>query len=395
MNAEIVSIGTELLLGEITDTNATWIARQLRDIGVNLYYVTVVGDNLERITATLRQSLERSDLVITTGGLGPTVDDMTRQAVAAATGQELVFYDELLAQIQARFEKFGTPMTENNRQQAYAPADAILVENPVGTAPCYIVESEQGIILSLPGVPREMKFLMEHNILPYLREKTGLPAIIKARVLRTAGIGESMVDDLISEFMTAANPTVGLAAHSGQTDIRITARATSESEADALISPIEIAIRQKVGKFIFGIDKDSLEETLARFLQEQAIKIVVCEAGTNGTLETLFQQFSENGVKAVVNYPNVSTLQADMGILDLPLGEVARQAVNTVCQRYGVSVGMVVLYRPDGTAALAINTPRKSHGRELNLGSEDEAVRWAIRWGLGYIWRYLREESNS
>ena len=220
MNAEIVSIGTELLLGEIIDTNSTHIARTLRDIGVNIFYMTSVGDNEQRITDTLKRGLSRSDLIITTGGLGPTVDDVTRQAVAAATNRGLEFHQSLLDQIAERFARFGSRMSENNRQQAYLPENAILIENPVGTAPCYIVESDKGIIISLPGVPREMKFLLSETVIPYLQNKMGDAKIIKALVLKTAGIGESHLDEKIADLMTSANPTVGLAAHIGQTDIR-------------------------------------------------------------------------------------------------------------------------------------------------------------------------------
>jgi molybdenum cofactor synthesis domain-containing protein len=153
MNAEVVSTGTELLLGEIVDTNSAYIARQLRDIGVNLYCITMVGDNRERIADAIRASLARADVVITTGGLGPTVDDMTRQAVADATDRDLEFHPELLEQIAERFRQLNAPMSENNRIQAYIPARAVPVYNRLGTAPCYI-EAEQGTVISLPGVPR-------------------------------------------------------------------------------------------------------------------------------------------------------------------------------------------------------------------------------------------------
>jgi nicotinamide-nucleotide amidase len=156
MNAEIVSIGTELLLGEIHDTNATYLAQQMKDIGLNLYYRTTVGDNEQRISDVLRLALSRAEIVITTGGLGPTVDDMTRQSVAAAVGQSLTFRPELMEQIAARFASFKTRMTENNRLQAMLPERAIPIENPVGTAPGFIVETERGMIISLPGVPHEM-----------------------------------------------------------------------------------------------------------------------------------------------------------------------------------------------------------------------------------------------
>ena len=237
MQAEIVTIGTELLLGKIVDTNAAYIARQLATIGLDLYYKTTVGDNEGRITLVLQQSLARSDVVITSGGLGPTVDDVTRQAVARAAGQELVLDEKLLAQIEARFARHGFTMSENNRRQAYIPQGAIPIENPVGTAPAFIVETEQGLIVSLPGVPRELKHLMETRVIPFLREKlqTG-QLIIKSKTLRTCGIGESTVDSRIGDLMRSSNPTVGLAAHPGQTDVRITAKAENEAQADRLIA---------------------------------------------------------------------------------------------------------------------------------------------------------------
>ena len=178
MQAEIVTIGTELLLGKIVDTNAAYIAQQLATIGLDLYYKTTVGDNEGRITSVLQQALARSDVVITSGGLGPTVDDVTRQAVARAAGRELVLDEKLLAQIEARFARHGFTMSENNRRQAYIPQGAIPIENPVGTAPAFIVETEQGLIVSLPGVPRELKYLMETQVIPFLREKLQMGQVI-------------------------------------------------------------------------------------------------------------------------------------------------------------------------------------------------------------------------
>jgi competence/damage-inducible protein CinA-like protein len=174
MHAEIIATGSELLLGEVVDTNSTYIARRLREIGLNLYYKTVVGDNEQRMEEALRIALNRSDVIITTGGLGPTVDDVTRTAVARAVDRELIFSAELLTQIQTRFRAYGVPMGENNRRQAYIPQDASPIENPVGTAPSFIVEHHDHLIISLPGVPREMEYLMEHAVLPYLKDRLQL-----------------------------------------------------------------------------------------------------------------------------------------------------------------------------------------------------------------------------
>src|SRR5215475_14219124 len=239
VNAEIVAIGTEILLGEITDTNSVHIARVLRDLGINLYFMTSVGDNEQRIADSIRIALSRADVVITCGGLGPTIDDMTRQAVATATDRGLTFHQTLLDAIAERFSGFRAQMTENNKRQAYLPDEATVIENPVGTAPSFIVEHHGHIVISLPGVPREMKFLMNEKVIPYLKERYKL-GVIKAKVLKTAGIGESLLDHEIgTTLLEMSNPTIGLAAHAGQVDVRITAKADTVSMADEMIASIE------------------------------------------------------------------------------------------------------------------------------------------------------------
>ena len=212
MNAEIVAIGSELLLGQIVDTNSAWMAQRLADLGVNLFYKTVVGDNPGRMSETLTQALERSDLVITSGGIGPTQDDLTREMVAQVTGRELVLNEHLLEQIRERFQRRGLIHTPNNEKQAYIPAGAIPVENPNGTAPAFIVEDPRGVIISLPGVPFEMKWLFEHEVVPFLQKKFGLSEIITYRVLKVADLGESSVDDRIGHLIAnSSNPHSGRA----------------------------------------------------------------------------------------------------------------------------------------------------------------------------------------
>jgi nicotinamide-nucleotide amidase len=283
-SAEIITIGTEILLGEIVDTNARYIARVLRDLGIDLYRKTTVGDNVKRIAQAIQGALELSDIVITTGGLGPTVDDPTREAVALALEVSTEFRPELWDQILARFRRFGRKPTENNKRQAYVPKGALAVENPVGTAPAFIMEIPDQVIISLPGVPREMEYLMQNAIVPYLRQHYALLGIIKARVLHTAGVGESQIDELIGDLETLSNPTVGLAAHSGQVDVRITAKASSETEADVMIQSIEEQVRQKLGKWIYGSDQDSLEEVALQAIGNKGWTLSVVEAGLGGHL---------------------------------------------------------------------------------------------------------------
>jgi nicotinamide-nucleotide amidase len=294
-SAEIISIGTEILLGEIVDTNAYFIARKLRDAGIDLYRKTTVGDNSGRIAQAIQQALERSDIIITTGGLGPTIDDATREGVAKALGVETEFHNELWEQIQARFKRFNRTPTENNKRQAYIPQGSIAVENPVGTAPSFIVENNSHTIISLPGVPREMEYLLEKVVLPYLRESYQIQGIIKARVLHTAGVGESQIDDLISDLEELQNPTIGLAAHSGQVDVRITAKADTEDQADKLINKVESEVRERLGKWIYGVDQDTLEEIALRAIKNRGWTLAVIETGLKGDLIRRLSKSAQSG----------------------------------------------------------------------------------------------------
>jgi competence/damage-inducible protein CinA-like protein len=283
-SAEIITIGTELLLGEIVDTNSAFLARSLRDAGIDLFRETTVGDNIRRIAQAIQQSLVRSDIVITTGGLGPTVDDPTREAVAIAAGVESEFRSDLWDQIKSRFQRLGRLPTDNNRRQAYVPKGAIAIENPVGTAPIFILEFQSHLIISLPGVPSEMEYLMQHNIIPYLRQHYDLHSVIKTRVLHTVGVGESQIDDLIGDLEELSNPTVGLAAHSGQVDVRITVKAESEDESAALITPIENSLRDRLGDSIYGTDQETLEEIALQSLTRNNWTLSIVEAGLCGYL---------------------------------------------------------------------------------------------------------------
>ncbi|HSB65369.1 MAG TPA: CinA family nicotinamide mononucleotide deamidase-related protein [Anaerolineales bacterium] len=281
-SAEIITIGTELLLGEIVDTNTSYIARKLRDSGIDLFRTTSVGDNVDRIAEVIQQSLERCEIVITTGGLGPTVDDPTREAVAEALGIGSEFRPELWEQIQARFARLGRAPTENNRRQAYIPQGALAFENPVGTAPIFVVEHQSKMIISLPGVPSEMEYLMTHTIIPFLQKQYNLRTVIKARVVHTVGAGESQIDDRIQDLERLTNPTVGLAAHSGQVDVRITVKADNDIVADQLIHPVETTLRSRLGDWIYGVDQETLEEVSLRSLTQNKWTLTVLEAGLGG-----------------------------------------------------------------------------------------------------------------
>jgi nicotinamide-nucleotide amidase len=394
MNVEIVAIGTEILLGEIVDTNSAYITRQLRDIGVNVYYLTTVGDNLERIAGAIRIALGRADVVITTGGLGPTVDDMTRQAVANATDRALEFRPELFEDIRERFRQFGARMSENNRVQAYIPARSIPVHNRLGTAPCFIVESDQGTVISLPGVPREMKDLMQVMVLPYLRERTGGKGIIKALVLRTAGIGESQVDARIADLETWSNPTVGLAAHTGQTDVRVTARADSEADADALIAQAETIIRERVGEYIYGTGSEPLEEAFVGLLREKGLKLAVSYNGPEP--KTVAARFGYEDVMLAHEYESdLAALLARLGRADADLsaldyGELAEAEARRLMDASGADVAIAYVTLDAGTGITAM-TREKSRTRRYGFGGANtDAPAWAGTWGISMAWHLVR-----
>ena len=293
MEAEIITIGTELLLGELVDTNTRYIARALREIGLDLYRTSTVGDNIDRIAEEVQASMQRADAVITTGGLGPTIDDPTREGIAKACGVETIFVPELWQQIEERFAGFGSVPTENNRRQAYIPAGAIPIENPVGTAPGFIVETDQSVAISLPGVPAEMQHLLVTDVIPYLKQRLGLQSIIKSRIVRTAGIGESMLDHKIEDLEKLHNPTVGLSAHPGRVDIRITAKAKTDQEADKMIARVEATLEQRIGRAIYGKDDQTLESVVIGLLKDKGMHLALLEAGTDGALAASLAEFPE------------------------------------------------------------------------------------------------------
>lgn len=283
--AEIVAIGSELLLGQVVDTNSAWMAQRLTALGVNLYFKSVVGDNPGRMKEVISRARERADIVITSGGIGPTQDDLTREIVAEVTGRRLVQNAEMLSQVEAHFRRRGRPMTPNNLRQSYMPEGATPVRNPNGTAPSFIVEDPRGVIFSLPGVPVEMKWLFENEVEPYLRRKFNLAEVIHYRVLKIIGIGESAVDDKVGHLIAnLSNPTVGVLAHPGQVDVRIAAKAANRDDAMRLIAPVEAEVRELLGTAIFAADDESMEHVVGNLMRARKRTVAACEDLTCGQL---------------------------------------------------------------------------------------------------------------
>lgn len=385
VQAEVIAVGSELLLGQIVDTNSAVIARHFASIGLNLFYKTTVGDNLARTAAVIRQALDRSDVVVTTGGIGPTADDITREAVAAATGRELIFSEELLRQIEAYFASRGFRLSPSNRRQAYIPAGALPVENPVGTAPAFIVDDAGKTLITLPGVPREMEYLLVNRALPYLRERYGMQGEIRLRVLKCVGLGESRIGERIADFMEkAANPTVGTLAHLGQVDVRIAAKGADAEEANRLIEPVEAEIRARLGEAVFGADTDTLEVEIGRRLATMGTKVALVEVGTAGAATerlaaAIPQWFAGSMVMSQMN--GEGPLRIDAGRDATPLGRA--QALALAAARWaGVEVGAASYVEavpesspPVSRVALGVSVRGTLAGHEHTLGGDAASQR--------------------
>ncbi|MBE3066717.1 MAG: competence/damage-inducible protein A [Chloroflexi bacterium] len=390
--AEIIVIGTELLLGETADTNTRFIARVLRGLGIDLFRVQTIGDNAGRIAETVRQALERADIVITTGGLGPTVDDPTRQAIADSVGAALEFHPELWEQIAARIARYGRTPTGNQKRQAFIPKDAIVIENPVGTAPAFIVEVSPlptgegsgvraGVIISLPGVPREMETLLTEAVVPYLQKHFDLHAVLKIRTLHVSGLGEGMIDDQIGDLETLANPTVGLTAHSGVVDIRIAAKAETEAEAERMIATVEQDLRTRLGENIFGTNEDTLETVALNTVARRGWTLACLEVNLEGALRT---RFARTGHPA---YRGGSSPQVRP--------EALAAETESIRKQFEASTALGVAYSQDDEKQdvyILLITPLGEAERHLTYGGHPgNARRWAVNMALDWLRRSAQE----
>jgi competence/damage-inducible protein CinA-like protein len=382
-SAEIITIGTEILLGEIVDTNTRYIARVLRGMGVDLYRTITIGDNVERIAEAIRNSMKRAEIVITTGGLGPTVDDPTREAVAKALGVETEFREDLWEQVVEVISRYGRKPSENQRRQAYVPQGALGIKNPVGTAPCFIVEhapsfsgegsgAKESVVISLPGVPNEMEYILHESIVPYLQERFDLNEIIKIRILHCAGLGEGMIDEKIADLETLSNPTVGLAAHTGVVDIRIAAKAKDETAADEMIAGIEQDVRARLGDAVFGADEDTLEDAALNAVASRGWSLTALEAGLDGALAR--------------KIPHTKILT---GLQPSALMETLRRARSESSAEVALGIVANVAER---VADFALILPRGEKTHHITYGGPPRSVpRWAVNLALDWLRRRAME----
>jgi nicotinamide-nucleotide amidase len=281
-SAEIVTIGTEMLLGDLVDTNTAWLSVRLATLGVGVYRHTTVGDNRVRIVGALGEAASRADLVITTGGLGPTSDDLTNECLAAVAGREMVEYPEARAHVDEMFRRFGRTPTANNYKQALFPKGTRLIPNPLGTAMGALLEADGTLFATLPGVPSEMKGMFGETLEPLVRERSD--GSIISKTLWFAGIGESALAEKVQEFLDATDPTVAPLAGQGKVRLRITTRAATQEEAEEKIAPVEKEILSRLSDYYFGEDEETLEGAVGRLLAAQNATLALAESCTGGLL---------------------------------------------------------------------------------------------------------------
>jgi nicotinamide-nucleotide amidase len=283
MRAEIIAVGTELLLGEILDTNSQYLAQELTPLGIDLFFVTHVGDNLGRLTDTVRRGLGRSDLLVMTGGLGPTEDDLTREAVAAALGEPMHIVPELEQHLRTWFSRRNRPMPERNVKQATLIPSAQAVPNPIGTAPGWWVERDGRFIACMPGVPHEMRKMWEEQIEPRLAQRAGT-GILVTRTLKTIGAGESAVEEMIHPLVSSTNPTIATYAKADGVHVRMGAKADSREAAMRMLDDFEIRVRGYIDRFIYGVDEQSLPDAVGELLRQQGLTLATMESCSGGLL---------------------------------------------------------------------------------------------------------------
>lgn len=282
-----MAVGTEILLGEIIDTNSAYIASRLPTLGIDVYFKHTVGDNLHRIVQVMKQALEESDLLITTGGLGPTEDDLTREAIAQVMNEAPQIDPDLEAWLRGVFARRpGNPMPERNLKQAWLIPSARAIPNPRGTAPGWWVEKDGKIIISMPGPPGEMTRMWDEEVAPELMHRAG-GSILVSRTIKTVGIGEGSVDEMISPLLKSTNPSIGVYARADGIHVRIGAKAATAEEAETMIEPMEKRLREILGDAVWGSDSDTFERVVSRLLDERDIQLAVMESCTGGALSDI------------------------------------------------------------------------------------------------------------
>ena len=371
MKAEIVSIGTEILLGEIVDTNAAYIASRLPALGIDIYYKHVVGDNLDRLTETIGRARDRSDLIICSGGLGPTQDDLTREAISAVMGEEVRVDPELEATLRGFFESRGVKMPETNIKQCWVLPSGRAIPNPRGTAPGWWIERDSKIIVAMPGPPTEMTRMWEKEVAPeLLRRSPG--TVLVTRTIKTAGMGESTVDELITPLQESQNPSIGTYAKQDGVHVRLGAKAATEAQAWQIILPMEDEIKRRLGPVVWGVDDDTFESIVCDMMKERGVTLATMESCTGGLLASVVTDVPGSSTcfrGGIVSYQTDVKIETGVPaeVIDehgVVSAETARQMARVARERMEASVGIGITGvagpdeqegKPVGTVHVAID----------------------------------------
>ncbi|MGI9642316.1 MAG: competence/damage-inducible protein A [Acidimicrobiia bacterium] len=394
MNVEILAVGTELLLGQIVNTNATEIATRLADHGLAHRYQGVVGDNAERMEDAIGHATQRADALIITGGIGPTQDDITREAVAAVAGVELEFDETYAAMMQERWEALGRDFPTSNLRQAYRPKGAVVIPNEKGSAPGFRANVDGCWVFSLPGVPAEMLTMLDEQVIPFLQSEAGVEdAVVVSRVLRSWGKSEAAVGEMFDDlFHGSTNPTVAFLASSGMIKVRLTARAPTEQAAYELIAPLEAEVRSRLGHHIFGMDNDTIERIIHTELAERGWKIGTAESATAGIVASRLTSIPgssatfRGSIGAYAPDVKVSILGVSQKTLDehgvvseetaLEMARGARRVLSVdVAVAVTGSAGPARLEADTGTMCVAVVTPDGELARTFRMPGDRERVR--------------------
>lgn len=358
MRCELLSVGTEILLGDIVNTNAQFLAKELASMGIDIYYQSVVGDNKERMLQAFKEGLSRSDMIITTGGLGPTKDDMTKELACEYFGYKCELHEESLESIKEYFRRMGREFVESNEKQAYFPKEAIILKNNAGTAPGAIIKKDDKTIIVLPGPPSEMKRMFDESVRPYLEKLTGYTIV--SEVVRIHGIGESKVEELVQDLIdNGKNPTVAPYAKEGEVTLRVTAKAKTKEEGEKLIDPVLTEIKNRLGDSIYNIGEEGLNLTVAKLLVDKKLTIGTSESCTGGLLGAGLIDYpgiSSSFLEGAITYSNEAKIKT-LGVKEETLEkfgavseETAREMAEGIRKRCGADIGVSTtgIAGPDG-----------------------------------------------
>ncbi len=413
MKAEIISIGSEILRGQITDTSANFIAQKLVELGIDLEHISVVSDNSESLLSTLKLAFQRSDLIITTGGLGPTEDDITYQIIARALSLKLIKYPEAEENLKRILKKINTTLSPSNLKQTYLPEGAKIIINQYGTAPAMILEKDNKIICSFPGVPHEMKRLIEENLIPYLKEKFPPSMIKKSKTLKITGLGESSVNELIRDYMNKqTNFSFGIYANPEDIQVQITTQAPTEKEVEKMLQSSVNQLTKILGNYIYGSDEETIEEVIGNLLKSKKLKVSVAESCTGGMLGEMITRIpgsSKYFQGGVISY----NARVKEDLLKVPpetirkYGEVSRQVAKLMaegvrrCCHSDIGISITGIAGPGGATEkkkvglvyMALADGKKTITQKHQLFGDRQLIRLrAARRALNMLRMYLMEK---